>query len=63
MEWVRLSRYCELTHETRDSVRNKINKGWWAKGYHYKLLPADNKIWVHLGRVNEWVEQQSGQPE
>lgn len=58
ISWVRLSKYCELTGETRNSVRVKIDRGHWLDGRHFKKLPADRKIWINLKAVDEWLENQ-----
>ena len=54
--WVRLSKYCELTGETKNTFNKKRFTGQIRDGYHAKLA-ADGAIWVHIERMSQWVEE------
>lgn len=56
IRWVKLSRYCELTGDTRDAVYSKRARRIWSDGLHCKMAP-DGVLWVNLEEVEKWVEQ------
>lgn len=56
--WVRLSKYCELTGESKDTLKKKRYTGQIIDGYHSKVA-ADGALWVHVERMSEWVEKSS----
>ena len=56
VRWVRLSKYCELTGETRDMVYARKRAGIWLEGLHIRR--RQGKLWVCLPAVDRWVEQE-----
>ena len=52
--WVRTKRYCELKGETQDTFKKKKNK--LRPNYHFKKA-ADGATWIHVERMDEWVEK------
>jgi hypothetical protein len=52
---VRLSRYCEVTGDTRDAVHARRKSGAWADGIHCHVGP-DRRLWVNIGRAQAWVK-------
>jgi hypothetical protein len=54
LEWVRASKYYELSGETKDSVTYKRTSGKWVEGVHWRIAP-DGMVWVNLVEVEKWV--------
>lgn len=46
------ARACELLGLTDGQIRSKIQR-CWTRGFHYGII--DQRTWVHLGRVEEWL--------
>jgi hypothetical protein len=40
---------------TEEAIRNKIKKGVWVKGIHWRKAP-DNRVFIHIGEVHRWIE-------
>lgn len=55
MKWVTLKKYCEISGDTVDAVKQRRKKGEWAEGKHSKLGP-NGRIWVNLEQVDRWIE-------
>jgi len=55
MNWIKLKKYCEISGDTAEAVRNRRKKGVWADGKHSKIGP-DGKIWVNPMEVDKWVD-------
>lgn len=56
IKWVKLSKYIELSGETKDSVHSKRRAGHFIDGVHTKVA-EDGNLWVNLEAVAKWVEQ------
>ena len=54
LEWVRASKYYELSGETEGTVTTKRSSGQWIEGVHWRIAP-DNRVWVNLVEVEKWV--------
>ncbi|MTI12421.1 excisionase [Sansalvadorimonas verongulae] len=54
MQWVRLSKYCELSGETRNTVNHKKKAGLWLEGREYRVA-GDGCLWINLDAVNHWA--------
>lgn len=48
--WVLISLATEIFGYTEEAIRNKIKKGVWIKGVHWRKAP-DNRIFIHVGEV------------
>jgi hypothetical protein len=57
MKWVKLKKYCELSGDTADAVHAKRRKGVWLDELQCRLAP-DGNLWVNLGEVEKWVENE-----
>jgi hypothetical protein len=58
MGWVLIKEIVHSFGYTENAVRQKIKKGVWIEGRHWCRAP-DNRIFVHAGRINEWIEGKS----
>lgn len=56
IRWVKLKKYCELSGDTPEAVRNRRRRGVWLDGKQAKCAP-DGNLWINLQKVQEWVEQ------
>lgn len=54
IDWVRIEKYCELTGETEQSVKNKRNSGLWAEGVQYRKA-GDGRYWYNWKEINKWL--------
>ena len=61
LQWVRLNKYCELSGETRDTIKHKRRTGLWMKGREYRVA-EDGKLWINLPAVNKWAEGKKRTP-
>ena len=55
VRWVLISKFCEITGYTESAVENKISRGMWLKGIHWKNAP-DNRRMMNLEAYEKWVE-------
>lgn len=53
--WVTLSRYCEITGETRQAVHVRVTTGRWQRGVHYSR-PDGGNAWINVHAVLQWVQ-------
>jgi hypothetical protein len=53
--WVLISLAAEIFGYTEEAIRNKIKKGVWIKGTHWRKAP-DNRVFIHIGEVHRWIE-------
>ena len=53
IEWVKLSKYIELTGDSADAVHGRRRLRKWKDGYHCKI--ADGNLWINLTNVERWV--------
>jgi hypothetical protein len=54
LEWVTIAHASTLTGATRDALREHIKKGHLEERIHW--IKKKNRIWIHLGRFNQWLE-------
>lgn len=57
IEWVRASKYVELTGDPLDTVEYRIREGAWAAGLQYKRT-GPRTLWINLRKVTEWLNNQ-----
>ena len=57
IEWIRASRYSDLTGEPMDAIYERITDGLWAAGKHYKRT-GKRTLWINLPAVTEWINSQ-----
>lgn len=53
--WVTLTRYCEITGETRQAVHVRVTTGRWQRGVHYSK-PDGGNAWINVPAVLQWVQ-------
>jgi len=53
--WVRLSKYIEVTGESRSTLLRLRQKEAILHGYHYRVDPMD-RLWINTARMEEWIE-------
>ncbi|MCG9736510.1 hypothetical protein L1D51_21405 [Pseudoalteromonas shioyasakiensis] len=53
---VLISRYCELTGDTKKAVNARIQRGIWLEGIHYYVVPNMRERWVDLNEISNWVK-------
>ena len=51
LRWTRLTKYCELSGDTRDGVNNRVRSGHWLKGVHLRRPDGGKELWVNLDAV------------
>ena len=56
--WVLISLAAEIFGYTEEAIRNKIKKGVWTRGIHWRKAP-DNRIFINVGAVERWIESAS----
>lgn len=52
---VPLTKYCELSGEDIDSVRQRLKRGTWVKGIHAFKAEGVRELWIDLEAVEQWV--------
>jgi hypothetical protein len=53
--WITLTRYCEYSGETRQSVHTRVALGKWKRGVHYSA-PDGGSAWVNVPAVVDWIK-------
>ena len=56
LQWVRLSKYCDLSGDTHDAVEKRLRTGKWLRDVHARKPDGSAELWVNLDAVNDWVE-------
>lgn len=54
MKWVKITKYCELSGDSRDAVHARRRKGQWLDGVHCQV--RKNNLWINTEAVEQWVE-------
>ena len=57
LTWVRAERYCELTGEPLNTVRDRANNGVWAPGLHFKRI-GQRTLVLNLNAITDWFNKQ-----
>jgi len=57
---VLISKYCEVSGETKKAVESRIQRGAWVEGKHFYKVEGVRERWVDLNNVTEWVKNQGG---
>ncbi len=55
IEWMPLSRYCDLYGETSDAVDKRIRSGHWLRDVHVRQPTGSKQLWVNVDAVNDWA--------
>jgi hypothetical protein len=55
LNWIRLSKYCDVTGDTSDAVHARRRKRQWVDGVHCQVGP-DGNLWVNAEAVNRWIK-------
>lgn len=55
MRWILIKKFSEISGYSHEAVRQKIKKGTWIFGVHYRKAP-DGKIFINYEEVEKWVE-------
>lgn len=55
IEWITIKKLSSETGYSEKALREKISRGDFLYGYHYKKSP-DGRIHFNKGRYNEWVD-------
>ncbi|MET3915124.1 hypothetical protein ABID97_001906 [Variovorax sp. OAS795] len=55
LEWVPMSRYCELFGETADAVDKRLRSGHWLRDVHVRQPVGSKQLWINVGAVNAWA--------
>lgn len=58
LRYIPLRGYCEMTGESAEAVRKRIQRGIWAEGIHYRKDPM-GEIRIIPEGVDAWVEQRA----
>ena len=54
MNWIILKKFSVLSGYTPKAVYNKIERGQWTHGVHYRKAP-DGKFFINAKEVENWV--------
>lgn len=52
--WITLTKYCEISGETRQSVHVRVATGKWQRGVHYSR-PDGGSSWINVPAVLAWL--------
>ena len=52
---VSLSKYCELTGDTVQAVKNRVRAGIWRRGVHVTHPTGSRELWVNLAAHRAWL--------
>ncbi len=55
METVPLKKYCEISGESLDAVKARIDRGYWAEGTHFHKIRNVRERWIDMKAVEKWV--------
>jgi hypothetical protein len=55
MRYVRVKKFAELSGYTEKAVYQKIGKGVWLEGKHYRRAP-DGNILLNTEEIERWFE-------
>jgi hypothetical protein len=58
MNWVRITKFSELSGYTEKAVRRKIQDGIWLQGDIWQKAP-DGCIFINIEAVEAWVQGQA----
>lgn len=57
LNWIRAERYCELTGEPLNTVRDRACNGAWSPGHHFKRIGQRTLI-LNMPAITEWFNKQ-----
>lgn len=55
LNWIRLSKYCELSNDTPDAVEKRLRTGHWLRDIHARKPEGSAELWVNLRAVDDWA--------
>ena len=55
LKWITISKFSELSGYTELAVRQKISRGVWTEGIHWKYAP-DNRVLMNTEEYQKWAE-------
>jgi len=55
MKWTTIKKFAETSGYSEEAVRQKIKKGVWLWGNHYRKAP-DGRIFINNEEIEKWVE-------
>lgn len=58
MKWVTIRKFANLSGYSEEAVRQKIKKGIWLYGIHYRKAP-DSRILISIKEIEKWIESSS----
>lgn len=53
-KWIKLSVYLQEHKENYSAVYERIRKGKWRDGIHYKM--KDRRYYINEPAIQEWIE-------
>lgn len=57
LTWVRAERYCELSGEPLNTIRNRVSHGIWIPNLHFKRI-TERALLVNLDAITDWFNHQ-----
>lgn len=54
INWVKLSKWAEMSGDTADAVKSRRKAGKWLDGAECKVV--DGNLWINLSAAEKWVE-------
>ena len=55
MKWITIRKFSSLSGYSEEAVRQKIKKGVWIFGVHYRKAP-DSRIFINIQEIEKWIE-------
>ena len=55
IKWIKKNKYCELSGETSDSIKNLIRRGQIIDGIHYKKDEL-GRLWINIEAMDQRIE-------
>jgi|GEM_PF-4318262 len=50
-----LELYCKIFSDTREAIMKRLTRKTWVMGVHVKKPKGQNKLWVDLQEIENWV--------
>ena len=57
LTWVRAERYCDLSGEPLNTIRNRVSHGIWIPNLHFKRI-TERALLVNLDAITDWFNYQ-----
>lgn len=52
---VPISKYCEISGESKDAVTKRIDRGIWLEGKQVVKIAKVKERWIDLDEVEKWA--------